>query len=452
MATEQQRKQMISQIPDEQGRAAPAAQRLGGMAGSDLGRNVLNTAMALPGAGGAGRALGALPAVSRLMGAGVSGAATVGGAAKAAAPYAVPAGALGGVSVASQPEQRPAPYTPAPAGAPAAGGAAVLPAAGAASAPPTTAAANLPNSQAGAIHFDASTNTYSGANVGADASIENGRGGGAVSAQNMKAADRLASDQQFASVARLASSGNVPQVPARGMLSTPSVEHSGNSFSARKRLENLKTGASSIMNTRKWGGRNAHLNPSAVAYQQALQADLAAQGKQPDLAMQTMGLNAGLMREQMSQEGANSRAAMGERTAAQRLALDGRRLGMEETAQGFQTRQAQRVEQAQDDYLNAADDGVRNSALQRLTTLTGRAEPADWAVQVTPATKNVDGSTTQGSVIRYNKRTGDVQNVSDGTAPAAAPVNVGERIVGQTYIAPNGQKVRWTVQGWVAAS
>lgn len=52
--------------------------------------------------------------------------------------------------------------------------------------------------------------------------------------------------------------------------------------------------------------------------------------------MQTMGLNAGMAREQMHQDGANTRAAMGERTAAQRLAMEGRRLAGEEETRGFQ--------------------------------------------------------------------------------------------------------------------
>ncbi|WP_300733834.1 hypothetical protein [Pseudomonas sp.] len=54
------------------------------------------------------------------------------------------------------------------------------------------------------------------------------------------------------------------------------------------------------------------------------------------MEMQTMGLNAGKAREQMHQDGANTRAAMGERTAAQRLAMEGRRLAGEEETRGFQ--------------------------------------------------------------------------------------------------------------------
>ena len=74
-------------------------------------------------------------------------------------------------------------------------------------------------------------------------------------------------------------------------------------------------------------------------------------------------------------------------------------------------------------------------------------------MQVTPQTKNVDGSTTEGSVIRYNSRTGEVQRVDGATAGNAkpAPSDPKERKVGQVYVAPNGAKVQWDGQGWTAA-
>lgn len=449
MATEQQRKQLIDQIPSEQGRTAPAVQRLGGMQDSELGRNVVNTAMALPGVGGAAKAVGAVPAVSRLMGAGVTGISTLGGAAKAVAPYAVPAAGLGGASIASQPDQ---PQTqsnaaqrlgPQPSSAPPGQG--QVPAQSM-NAPAQTAAAAMPNSQANQINYDSATKTYSGTNVGAGAQIVNGRGGGAISAQNMLAANELAADQQRSSVSRLATIGNVPQSPQRSMMVAPTVSHSGNDFSARKQLENLKTSASSITNTARWGGRNAERNPSVIAYQQALQADLAAQGKQPDMEMQTMGLNAGMAREQLHQDGTNTRAAMGERTAAQRLALDGRRLDGEQEVQGIQTRQAQMIEEAQKAVLNAQTDGARTAAQQRLSTLTGKGG-SSYKLHVTPQTKNMDGSTTMGSVFRLNESTGDVQRVDEGGS-GDGPVKVSSQQqlnalpAGSVYVGPDGKQYR----------
>lgn len=202
-----------------------------------------------------------------------------------------------------------------------------------------------------------------------------------------------------------------------------------------------------------------HKDPRArrqaqAAYQQAATADVAAMtGGQANIDTKAMELDAGLQREGMQQQGANHRAGIGARAAALRLAMDGRRLNLEETTQGFQNRQAQRVEQAQAAYLNAETDEARNAAQKRLATLTGRADAADWGVQVTPTTKNVDGSTTQGSVIRYNKRTGDVQRVDEGGSAPAAPetANAAQRVLGQVSTAPNGQRVRWTKEGWQAA-
>ena len=441
MATDQERQQLINQIPTEQGRAAPAAKRLGSLSTSEVGRNLTNTAMALPAVGGAVRAAAAAPAVSRLVGGSIAGAGSVAGAAKAAAPYITPGAGLAAVSAASEAErpataQRLATYQPQ--GAPPQQPGAASPALA------QTAAAAIPNAQAGQIEFDAATNTYSGKDVGAGAQILNGRGGGAISAQNQQAADRLAQMQQFESVARVAGSDNVPQSPQRGMLAVPTATHSGNDWRARETLRRLKMDADSLIHKDPRARRQAQ-----AAYQQAATADVAAMtGGQTNIDAKAMELDAGLQREGMQQSGANQRAAIGERTAAQRLAIDGRRLNLEETTQGFQNRQAQRVEQAQAAYLTAETDEARNVAQKRLATLTGRADAADWGVQVTPTTKNVDGSTTQGSVIRYNKRTGEVQEVGSGTKAPAAPANAAERVVGQLYTAPNGQSVRWTKEGW----
>jgi len=76
-----------------------------------------------------------------------------------------------------------------------------------------------------------------------------------------------------------------------------------------------------------------------------------------------------------------------------------------------------------------------------------------WKVSVTPATKNIDGSTSMGSVIRYNDQTGQVEEVKlNGAAqPQAAPQEASKRVVRQTYTTPNGQVMTWTEKGWVPA-
>lgn len=312
--------------------------------------------------------------------------------------------------------------------------------------PEQTAAAALPNSQTGQISYDAATKTYSGTNVGAGAQIVNGRGGGAISAQNMQAANELAADQQRASVSRLASIGNVPQSPQRSMMIAPTVSHSGNDFSARKQLENLKTSASSITNTARWGGRNAERNPSVIAYQQALQADLAAQGKQPDMDMQTMGLNAGMAREQIHQDGANTRAAMGERTAAQRLAMDGRRLAGEEETRGFHSRQAQRLEDAQEEYLQAQTDEGRGVAHKRLAALMGKSEERNLSnnfMKRKVPTLDKEGRVVGEQEELVDLRTGAPLGAS-GTGNAPVKVTTPEQLnalpAGSVYVGPDGKQ------------
>lgn len=86
-------------------------------------------------------------------------------------------------------------------------------------------------------------------------------------------------------------------------LDVPAVSHSGNDWAARQRLKNLETSASSIMNTQRWGGRGAANNPAAQNFLDASRADLAAQGKEPDMQMRTNEVNAGLRRAAMAEAG-----------------------------------------------------------------------------------------------------------------------------------------------------
>ena len=48
-------------------------------------------------------------------------------------------------------------------------------------------------------------------------------------------------------------------------------------------------------------------------------------------------------------------------------------------------------------------------------------EAAEWGVQVTPSIKNADGSTTEGSVYRFNKATGQTERVDGAGQPALPP-------------------------------
>lgn len=72
------------------------------------------------------------------------------------------------------------------------------------------------------------------------------------------------------------------------------------------------------------------------------------------------------------------------------------------------------MDRVQDELEIAKTPGVQRSAIEGLLALAGQAPQNEWGVQVTPTTKNLDGSTTQGSVFRYNKATGEMARVDDG--------------------------------------
>ena len=149
------------------------------------------------------------------------------------------------------------------------------------------------------------------------------------------------------------------------------------------------------------------------------------------------------------EEGAGARARLMEVGTNDRFAqsqgLAQQRFGLERTSTGFQNRGAQRLENAQLALENAKTPQAVRSARERLLALEGKAPQSEWAVQVTPTTKNADGSPTQGSIYRYNKATGDVNEVDAPKSQAAKAVPGEGSMVrgpdGRTYVVKNGRPV-----------
>lgn len=258
----------------------------------------------------------------------------------------------------------------------------------------------------------------------------------------MAAADALAARSQQDSLARGFQPG---QGAAAAPLSAPAVSHSGNDWAARQRLKDLETAASSITNrpewrsgssTPAWGNRQSAgvVDPDGKIgrFNAALQADLAAQGKAPELQQRTNEVNAGLQRAAMAEAGANERNAadnatrMADVTARGltdrgRLALEQSRAAVDNQVRGFEVRGAQRQEQLQQRYAAAKTDQERQAIAKEIRDLSGKPLESPWKVQVTPAVKNVDGSTTEGSIYRYNTQTGEVQQVGQQSGAKPPP-------------------------------
>lgn len=455
--------QRVSQIPTG-GQTAPAADgSQNRWANTETGRNLSNIASALPGSlGGAipavvktgGAISGGIDAATRLLNAGAGAAAisAIPGAASAQGATASPAGA--GRGMVNPPAVNPSAPPPV--------------------ATPQTASNIAPSSPTPATTSDVSRvgNSYSGTNVAGDITV-NGRapnggymntgnapagaglslspvgmpvgqaqsqglvGGkvgynpaydqrlngsrGTPTAQNAAAADNLASNQDQGARARLLAAG----APAATGVTSPTILNSSNSWQARNDLRSLEVSAKSITNRPEWSGAGMGRfqsgrgggSPDVAAYQAALTNDLALKAAQPAADVAAMRENAGLQREGLQQTGATERTNINARRddAANQIARG--RLSLEQIAAGYTNRSADRIDRAQAELEGAKTPEAQKSARERLLALSGRAPQNEWAVQVTPTTKNLDGSTTQGSVYRFNKATGETTRVDQ---PGAA--------------------------------
>lgn len=104
--------------------------------------------------------------------------------------------------------------------------------------------------------------------------------------------------------------------------------------------------------------------------------------------------------------------------AREKQALDARRANAEigginadTTVKGLSAKSAERMASLQEKYM-AAKPEDQAAIAQQIRAISGGAKPeSPWKVHVTPATKNVDGSTTEGLVIRENTQTGQVERV-----------------------------------------
>lgn len=379
MATNPQtRRALIDQIPTEEDRQAPAAQPQSGIHSSELGRQVYNTAMALPGVGGIGRVAQTGGLVSRALNttAGVANKVATGTAALAA----LPAGAESA--------------EPAPTVQPATG-------AGRGTVNPPSVNPQLEAARQVAPGIFRSGNSY--ASTG-DAAVSLDREPkGPPSAQNMAAADQLAANHQMDSISRVATSGNVPQSPAQGLIGRITATHSGNDWTAREMLRRQKTNADSLIHQSHWAPKGS-ARAAQASFQNAAAEDMAAMTRgQTSADVEVMRQNAGLMGEQMRQTGADRRDA-------RRGLIDAARLGMDQETQGFATRAAAQQEQLRSTLLDPNASTEQRALAQRsLAALAGKTAADRLQTVNLP-----DTTTDMGAVVRGGQAL--VRIMEDGTA------------------------------------
>ena len=247
----------------------------------------------------------------------------------------------------------------------------------------------------------------------------------------------------------------VPQFQA------PEVANASNDWAARNELRNLAVSANSITNN---GGRfdarrdgrgrmpnGAGASPAQVAYEQALKADATARGQQSGLQADAMRANSrlgetalqqmgNLERETLLQSGASRRAEMDARLEQQKINQAGE-------AAGFANRAAGQLEQLRGVLTSQeATPEQRRSAIETMSALSGRTAESPWKVQVTPTTRNADNSTSEGSIVRWNAQTGQVERVGaqgqGGATTVESPQQLAALPSGALYVGPDGKQYR----------
>lgn len=293
---------------------------------------------------------------------------------------------------------------------------------------------------------------------------------GRPNAQNDRAAQNLVSSQPGP---QAAPAGGQPDMGGFG-FNAPSVAHSGNDWAARQRLKDMETSASSITNrpewrsgssSSAWGSRHNHgvNDPDGKIgrFNAATQADLAAQGKQTDATLQTIGLNAGLMRESMGQQGANQRAALAESGATARangqlglglgrLALDQSRAGSDDRLREPQIRAAERMGQMQEAYINAETPEQKAAIAAEMRAYSGKVEQDRWKSVALQGGTDAAGNKTESLLGAVNERTGEMKRMGGAqpsvgvvvTSDAAGRTAFAQLPSGATYTGPDGKQYR----------
>ncbi|WP_232533413.1 hypothetical protein [Delftia acidovorans] len=266
-------------------------------------------------------------------------------------------------------------------------------------------------------------NSYSGTNVSGDVSINGqaSRNGGGISPQSQQAARGLAS---YASEPPPVMGQNrIPLIDAAG------IRHSGNDWQSRNDLRNAEVSASSITNTRRFGGRGAENSPDMQRYRAALGTDAAL--RQADPAMQIEGVRQGnaLVRAAMEQQGQNQRAGM-------QAGLTQQRLDMDRETQGYTNRTNRLVEAARNQVAQQQDPSKRRSLVQYMRDIEGGAPQSDPYL-VVPGGQQVDptsGRAYNTPSTVFNRQSGQfVQQPGQGgarQAPAAGTVEGGWKFRG----------------------
>lgn len=246
-------------------------------------------------------------------------------------------------------------------------------------------------------------NSYTGpSNISGDITV-NGQapGGGAISAQNMGAADSLVRRSAADAMASL------PNVTAQ--VQTPTIRTSANDWQSRNDLRNLEVSASSITNN---GGRfdpTGGRNQAQSAYRAALETDNALRASAPGLAQQAMREQGDTQRAGLQVAASGINAAADRQNALERTLIGERGANSRAGISALAATEAARLRAQQE---NKPPAGYRWAAGGKLEAIPGgpagdgkpltedQAKSAGYALRMDNALKLIDevGKTNPGAI------------------------------------------------------
>jgi hypothetical protein len=179
------------------------------------------------------------------------------------------------------------------------------------------------------------------------------------------------------------------------------VLNSTNDWAARKNLDNLATGASSIMN--KTGGRGG-VSPAVTAYQAALAHDISLQGgatpadiNNTNVAQQNASMKVAQGNEAAKLAQSNSQFGANQAIAKQRLALDGRKADLADAGSRMDNETKAQLQGLNAQILKETDPAKLSVLQDKAQTITGKYQRPDAATRMTvvPQGSYIDEKTQQ---------------------------------------------------------
>lgn len=267
-------------------------------------------------------------------------------------------------------------------------------------------------------------NSYSGANVSGDISINGAPPrGGVISAQDNQAAANLARSGGQ-------TSGFGPAGAIRGGGQVSSIDTSAGYASDLRQLAEIEK------------------NKAAQEVSMQGQADYAAMraGQMSKKAYQS--LLAGRQADATTRRGQDIQAGAtrdSSRLAQDRLKLDASKAGQDATNANLDNESKTMLLNAQKAFANAKTPEERQAAMAVLSGLSGKSQQsAPWKGFALQGSTDAMGNKTEGVLAGFNEQTGEVRRMDQGTAKAATqapPEGTTLTKDGKTYVVKNGVPV-----------